>query len=505
MSTRRKRITALVASLVAFATVQNGMAHLQDLQLNFHREITFQDGEDPCARLTCQVEGHSVTVDSVKVNEVKFKDVNRHLLTITPTTPNNDLLSSGIRGNGTLDANSNRANIVLYLLESSVCESSHFTCEVIYTKTSGARESQFATAGPGRPPSCSAQFESGHSFTNQAASSQCLLRDQINEVKFESFDKRLSQIGNGVSRFESRVDSRFDGLDTKLDRVDTRFVGVDSRFSSLEERFFSVVLLPPPVVNASRVENVEARISKIEESKESIETRLSMIEESKVNLPPGEKAEVCERGMGDDVTRWYPPYVIMTHSTIQKQIQCDTQTDGGGWIVIQKRIKGDEDFYKDWTAYREGFGSVTGDFWLGNQAIHVLTDEHPYELRIDFRIDGQEKFAHYSSFRLENEADSYRLRLGPYTGTIGGATSGLTHHNNQRFSTFDRDNDVHASQHCAVERHGAWWYSNCIRSNLNGRWNEKAYTGICWHNGAVWLYPVATEMKIRRVQTTTNG
>ena len=40
----------------------------------------------------------------------------------------------------------------------------------------------------------------------------------------------------------------------------------------------------------------------------------------------------------------------------------------------QRRAAGDVDFYRDWTAYRDGFGFLTGDFWLGNEAIHTLTD-----------------------------------------------------------------------------------------------------------------------------------
>ena len=44
---------------------------------------------------------------------------------------------------------------------------------------------------------------------------------------------------------------------------------------------------------------------------------------------------VCERGMGDRVTETYPRYIITTDQTIQREILCETQTDGGGWIVIQ--------------------------------------------------------------------------------------------------------------------------------------------------------------------------
>ncbi|RUS77396.1 hypothetical protein EGW08_014842, partial [Elysia chlorotica] len=107
----------------------------------------------------------------------------------------------------------------------------------------------------------------------------------------------------------------------------------------------------------------------------------------------------------------YPPYVVMAHDGPKEEILCDTHTDGGGWIVIQRRAKGDVDFYRDWTSYRDGFGSLTGDFWIGNEAIHKLTDAHPYELRIDARHEGKELFAEYSSFRISGEEDNFSLSL----------------------------------------------------------------------------------------------
>jgi len=49
-----------------------------------------------------------------------------------------------------------------------------------------------------------------------------------------------------------------------------------------------------------------------------------------------------------------------------------------GWTVIQKRLDGSVDFYRNWTEYRRGFGQPEGEFWLGNERIHQLTDQGKY-------------------------------------------------------------------------------------------------------------------------------
>ena len=64
---------------------------------------------------------------------------------------------------------------------------------------------------------------------------------------------------------------------------------------------------------------------------------------SKDFLSTVSQPDTCDRGMGDDVTRSYPPYVMMTHPMIKKTILCDTHTVGGGWIVIQVRRKREEE------------------------------------------------------------------------------------------------------------------------------------------------------------------
>ncbi|XP_028383210.1 ficolin-1-like isoform X2 [Phyllostomus discolor] len=171
-------------------------------------------------------------------------------------------------------------------------------------------------------------------------------------------------------------------------------------------------------------------------------------------------------------------------------VLCDMHTDGGGWTVIQRRIDGSVDFFRDWAAYKQGFGSQLGEFWLGNDNIHALTAQGTSELRIDLEdFQGGYHFAKYRSFKLGSEEEKYKLLLGAFIE--GSAGNSLTQHNNTAFTTKDQDNDD-CSSNCAQQYQGAWWYRNSHWSNLNGRYLS---SGIYWYSGKR-SYKVS-EMKVR--------
>ena len=55
-----------------------------------------------------------------------------------------------------------------------------------------------------------------------------------------------------------------------------------------------------------------------------------------------------------------------------------------GWLVIQQRSKGFEtNFNRTWKDYSLGFGSLKGDFWLGLEIVHRLTQQRAHELLIE--------------------------------------------------------------------------------------------------------------------------
>ncbi|XP_033625989.1 ficolin-2-like isoform X2 [Asterias rubens] len=180
-------------------------------------------------------------------------------------------------------------------------------------------------------------------------------------------------------------------------------------------------------------------------------------------------------------------------------VYCDMETDGGGWTVFQRRQDGSVDFYLDFANYSRGFGNLEGEFWLGNDNLHRLTAQGEYELRVDLTsFDDVTGFAIYGSFSIADVSDNYTLTVGSYSGTAGDK---LSPHNNQAFTTKDRDNDASSSGNCAERYHGAWWYRYCYNSNLNGRYFNEATTngeGIKWRGFSDFRSLKTTEMKIRR-------
>ena len=98
--------------------------------------------------------------------------------------------------------------------------------------------------------------------------------------------------------------------------------------------------------------------------------------------------------------------------------------DDGGWTVFQRRIDGSVYFYLDWASYKHGFGNLGGQFWLGNGKIHRLTASDDVKLRVDLEdYDGNIKYAEYSTFKVADEGDKYRLSIGEYSGTAGDSMS----------------------------------------------------------------------------------
>lgn len=53
----------------------------------------------------------------------------------------------------------------------------------------------------------------------------------------------------------------------------------------------------------------------------------------------------------------------------------------------------------------------------------------------------------------------------------------MTYHNGRPFSTYDHDNDI-AVTNCALSYKGAFWYKNCHRVNIMGRYGDNSHSKV---------------------------
>ncbi|XP_066554213.1 angiopoietin-related protein 7 isoform X2 [Amia ocellicauda] len=153
--------------------------------------------------------------------------------------------------------------------------------------------------------------------------------------------------------------------------------------------------------------------------------------------------------------------VVPSMGGLPVEVFCDMETEGGGWTMIQRRQDGSVNFNRSWKEYKEGFGDMHTEFWLGNDYIHDISSQGDYSLRIDLEDwNNKHKHALYESFSIEEEANHYRLHVNGFSGTVEDSFS--WYHNKRSFSTPDTGNI------CAEISHGGWWYHQCFFSNLNG-------------------------------------
>ncbi|XP_059147223.1 angiopoietin-related protein 7-like [Physella acuta] len=251
------------------------------------------------------------------------------------------------------------------------------------------------------------------------------------------------------------------------------------------------------IESSNSLQIFETRLNNLTAQLQFVNERFNNLKDKRLNMTE----QNTEKEQNTNSLIWTKEMCKRTHNfklTSRQLVQlnqskltfCDTKTDDGGWILIQRRVVGDVNFIRGWDDYKHGFGSTAGDFWLGNDWISWLTGMGYTELRVDLDIGNTRQYAEYINFTVDNEAAKYKMNLSSFRGN---ATDRLSHHNGMKFTTIDSDNDEN-SGNCAQLYKGAWWYKSCHSSNLNGLWNVSGNTGIFWNGDVKFV-----EIKLRKI------
>ncbi|GIY22326.1 techylectin-5A [Caerostris darwini] len=224
----------------------------------------------------------------------------------------------------------------------------------------------------------------------------------------------------------------------------------------------------------------------IPEASESIEEFLdttSDLESTDTSYRPRDCSEIYKSGRQRSGV-----YTIWPRNETEKfkplKVYCDMDIDGG-WTLIQRRgnFPKQQDFNLDWKSYKEGFGDIRRDFWLGNDNIYILSNQGPCEIRFDLEDSkGNRRFAIYKNFRIDDVKSDYTLHIRNYSGNAG---DGMKYHDGQKFA--------------AKILKGAWWVYRWAYCHLNGRYlpGSDDPESIHWYEWLLNEGLAATEIKIR--------
>ncbi|XP_060560823.1 ficolin-1-like [Ruditapes philippinarum] len=97
-------------------------------------------------------------------------------------------------------------------------------------------------------------------------------------------------------------------------------------------------------------------------------------------------------------------------------VNCDMETEGGGWTIFHRRMDGSVDFYRNFTDYENGFGNVKGELWLGLKYIQEIAGQGSTEIRLDMTSsDSRTGHETCPDFKL-TEGTKYTLNIGSCSG-----------------------------------------------------------------------------------------
>ncbi|XP_063933293.1 fibrinogen C domain-containing protein 1-A-like [Zophobas morio] len=250
----------------------------------------------------------------------------------------------------------------------------------------------------------------------------------------------------------------------------------------------------PPTENTNKLDEIQTKLATLEAEIAKLQKTNPETNTCTKHVPTNCKEIQTQ---GHNISGIYT--ILPKYALEPFKVYCNMQSQGGGWTVIMNRYDGSQDFYLDWKSYKNGFGKLEGEFWLGLEKMHLLTGYEYNELLIELvDWDNKQLHAHYQIFRVGDEVGQYAMdTLRGYSGTAGDYFSKEA---GMKFTTKDRDNDVDATANCADWSNGGWWYRNCKRAHLTGKLLGKTFPQADIWKRTYWIAPDGSNYSLKEVR-----
>ena len=155
-------------------------------------------------------------------------------------------------------------------------------------------------------------------------------------------------------------------------------------------------------------------------------------------------------------------------------------SSGGYTRLMAKFAKITGEFNKSWAEYKNGFGDLRGNHWIGLENMYQLTNRKRMNLFIELRSDDFN--ITYKNFYIDSEEKFFKINFDESLND--GLANYSINLNGKYFTTFDRDNDNDESRNCAEVYTGGSFFKyfsrfvclNKLNLNCLGWWFKSCYS-----------------------------
>ncbi|XP_063903858.1 microfibril-associated glycoprotein 4-like isoform X5 [Zophobas morio] len=282
----------------------------------------------------------------------------------------------------------------------------------------------------------------------------------VSETK-ENVIQQLTQVKNEMTR---QMNALRESTESVLSQNEKQLGGIQS---NLQLHFEKMKYESSAILNFNEIK------SQLKNTREEILSEVRQCERV-----PSDCREIQKQGFSISGV-----YRIQPKSSLESfLVWCDMSTRGGGWTYVLNRFDGSQNFNLKWTDYKQGFGSLSGEHWLGLDHLYEFTNSKPTELLFQLMDrDSKTVYALYNRFQIGTEAEHYQIKtLGSYNGNAGDS---FQWHDGATFSTADND---HSS--CASGFEGGWWFTDCYQVLLTGKYIKNPTLGTDYYSAITWYH-----------------